>query len=160
MGIVYTLMPGSIAYNFLFWFLTLGTCTSGSFFIFKWPGLYRPDAYIVNGKPGTGETDFEQIATFVFGLVYLTPIVGFIYAHVEGSKSARRAAAIAPMLYHFGSTYGVLCVFGAYLNPLVAKVFDAAAMHLVMGVLFLVNFIWAFDNDDSDDSYSSLKKVN
>ena len=71
-----------------------------------------PHVYIVNGKPGTGKTDFEIIATFVFALVYLAPQAGVVYAQYEGSKSAKKASLISPMIYHFASTYGIFFVFG------------------------------------------------
>ena len=59
-------------------------------FLFKIDGIYRPDAYIVNGSPGTGETGFEVLATYVFALVYLAPIAGVAYAHFfERTASSR-----------------------------------------------------------------------
>ena len=138
-------------YTFLFWFLTIGTCSSGSAFIFKTPGWYHPDAYLVNGMPGTGKTDFEITATFVFALVYLTPIFGFVHAHYEGTASARRSASIAPMLYHLGSTLGVLFIFGDYLNPEVAPISLAAGMHAVMAILFVAMYFMAFDEPKKEE---------
>ncbi len=49
------------------------------------------------------------------------------------------------MLYHFGSTLGVLFVFGDYLNPEVAPISLAAGMHAVMAILFFAMYFMAFD---------------
>jgi hypothetical protein len=122
----------------LFWFLALTTCVSGFAFLFKIPGVYRPDAYIVDGAPGTGQTGFEKVATFVFACVYLAPISGVIHAYfdAENQNAAMRSASMAPMVYHIMSFLGVYFVFGEYLNPALASVDSAAAMHGVYAVLF------------------------
>ena len=105
-------------------------------FLFRIPGLYHPDAYIVNGAPGTGETSLEVIATYVFGLVYLVPIFGVVHAQfVEGTGAARRSAAVAPLLYHTLSVVGIDFVFGLHLNPAMTSMHAAAAIG-VYGVLF------------------------
>lgn len=117
-------------YTTLFWFITVTTAISGGLgFLLKLPGFYKPDAYLINGRPATGTTPFEQTATFVFALVYLTPLVGMAYAHVEGSAGARRAAALVPLAYHAASVFGVLFVFPHDLNPAVAPLAFAAAIH-------------------------------
>ena len=130
----------------LFWFVTVTTAISGSAFLFKIKGIYTPDAYFVNGKPGTGRTDFEIIATFVFAMVYLTPIAGVVHAYIEGTASAMRSAVIAPMLYHIGSVFGILFVFGKYLNPEKAPLPAAVGMHLVYGLLFCLMYYLASDD--------------
>ncbi|CAJ1397708.1 unnamed protein product [Effrenium voratum] len=136
------------AYPALFYFLTATTLMSGvGGFLLKLKDFYRPDAYIVEGKPGTGTTPFEIIATYVFGLVYVVPQLGCIHAHfVERTRSARRSACVAPMAYHFMSVYGVLCVFEDGLNPIVAPKSAAAGMHLVFGLLFLLMYALARDD--------------
>ena len=121
----------------LFWFVTITTCISGLGFLFRIPGIYTPDAYLVNGKPGTGNTDFEILATYVFAIVYLAPIAGLVHAHFEGTASARRSAAVAPMIYHVASTFGVLYIFGRSMNPAVAPQSTAAGMHVVYSALFM-----------------------
>jgi hypothetical protein len=131
----------------LFWFTTVTTCISGSAFLFKIPSLYRPDAYLVDGIPATGTTDFETVATFCFACVYLVPIFGLIHAHlIERTASARRSAATAPMLYHCMSTYGVLFVFSKGLNPEVAPLSTAAGMHIIYGILFAIMYYIAQDD--------------
>ena len=45
---------------------------SGLGFLLEIPGWYQPQVYLVSGKPGTGETDFEVIGTCVIAMVYST----------------------------------------------------------------------------------------
>lgn len=121
---------------------------SGFGFLFKIPGLYHPEAYIVNDEPGTGNTGFEKTATFVFACVYLTPIAGVIHAFFSFSDVAMRSASIAPMLYHVMSFFGVYFVFGQYLNPALTSIHTAAAMHGVYAILFGILY-WTATGDDS-----------
>jgi hypothetical protein len=138
-----------LLYELLFWFTTLGTFSSGLGFLFKrWS--YTPQVYMVNGQPGTGTTDFEVIATFVFALVYLAPIAGLIHAQIQGAASAKRSALIAPMLYHFGSVIGAIFIFGQYLNPAMTSPQSAALVHGVMGALFLTMYATAENTRSSD----------
>jgi hypothetical protein len=63
-----------------------GSCWSprsrvvGLGFLLKMESIYRPDAYLLGTadalSPGTGRTPFEELATFVFGLVYVVPLLG------------------------------------------------------------------------------------
>ena len=129
---------------------------SGFGFLFHVDRLgWTPDAYMVNGKPGTGLTDFETVAHFVFALVYLVPIAGVLHAHYEGTASARRSACVAPLLYHTASVYGCVTAFGPALNPAVATIPVAASMHAVYGVLFALLYWLA--HDDLDDSKQKVK---
>lgn len=131
----------------LLWFTTVTTLISGSAFLFKIPSLYRPDAYLIDDRPATGTTSFETVATFVFGCIYLVPVFGLMHAHlVERTASARRSATIAPMMYHFMSTFGVLFVFPESLNPEVAPLSTAAGMHMCYGILFAVMYYIAQDD--------------
>ena len=138
----------SVFGSVLCWFLIVTTCMSGFGFLFKIPGLYHPDAYIVNDEPGTGNTGFEKIATYVFACVYLTPIAGVIHAFFSDSNPAMRSASISPMLYHIMSFFGVYFVFGQYLNPAMASIHTAAAMHGVYAILFGLLY-WTAIADDS-----------
>jgi hypothetical protein len=142
----------SVFASVLFWFVTVTTCMSGFGFLFKIPNLYHPNAYIVNDAPGTGQTGFEKIATFVFACVYLAPIAGVVYGYFIGSNAALRSACIAPMLYHVMSFFGVYFVFGEYLNPEMTTIHGAAAMHGVYAVLFGVLFWTATGEEDSSSS--------
>ena len=135
-------------YTALFWALSAASLSSGLLgFGLKLPGFYRPDAYLIGprGSAGDGTTPFERCATFVFAVVYVGPLVGMGYAHVEGSRSARRAAAFMPLVYHAASVYGVLCAFPDALNPAVAPLWPAAAMHGVTAALFALMWYAAED---------------
>lgn len=128
-------------YTTLFYFTTGTTLLSGGLgFLLKLKAFYKPDAYLIGPRealaPGTGETPFETLSTFVFGVMYCGPLVGMAYAHLEGSAAAKRAAALMPLVYHTASVLGVLRVFPAALNPAVAPLPAAAAMHAVYAGLF------------------------
>ena len=137
-------------YTSLFYFTTGTTLLSGGLgFLLKLPAFYKPDAYLLGPRgalaPGTGGTPFEELATFVFGTIYCGPIVGMVYAHFEGSAAAKRAACLMPLVYHAVSVLGVLRVFPAALNPAVAPLPAAAAMHGVYALLFSALFYAAAD---------------
>ena len=141
---------GAALYTCLFAFTTATTLLSGGLgFLLKLPAFYRPDAYLIGARgalaAGTGETPFEVLATFVFGTMYVGPLVGMVYAHVEGSAAAKRAACLMPLIYHAASVVGVLRVFPAALNPAVAPLTSAAAMHAVYAGLFAALFYAATD---------------
>jgi hypothetical protein len=140
----------SALYTALFYFTTGTTLLSGGLgFLLKLPAFYKPDAYLIGPRdalaPGTGETPFEQLSTYVFSIVYLGPLVGMAYAHLEGSAAAKRAACLMPLVYHAASVLGVLRVFPAALNPAVAPLPAAAAMHAVYAGLFGALFYAATD---------------
>jgi hypothetical protein len=132
--------------------------SGGLGFLLKISGIYRPDAYMIIGydgiiAPGTGDTPFEICATYVFAIVYLGPLVGMVYAQIEGSKVAKRASIMMPLVYHIASTVGVLYVFPHALNPHVASLSMAAGMHVVYAALFALLWYYA---DDSKLSNSSI----
>lgn len=141
-----------LLYTVLFYFLTLTTALSGGLgLLLKWAAIYRPDAYYVGAagsqRVGTGSTPFEVLATFVFGLIYVLPLLGMVYAHWQGSAAAKRAAGLTPLAYHAASVYGVYIVFPDALNPAVAPLPAAAAQHAVYAVLFAL-LLWAAEDDD------------
>jgi heme A synthase len=133
--------------------------SGGLGFLLKIPGIYRPDAYMISTgydgiiAPGTGGTPFEICATYVFAIIYLGPLVGMVYAHIEGSKVAKRASIMMPLVYHISSTMGVLFVFPHALNPHVASLTMAAGMHVFYAVLFAL--LW-YSADDSKLSKTSI----
>ncbi len=136
-------------YTTLFYFTAGTTLLSGGLgFLLKLPAFYRPDAYLVGPHtalaPGTGETPFEMLSTYVFGIVYCGPLVGMAYAHLEGSAAAKRAACLMPLVYHAASAVGLLR-FKAALNPAVAPLPTAVGMHVVYAGLFAALFYAATD---------------
>jgi hypothetical protein len=137
-------------YNVLFFFTTGTTLLSGGLgFLLKLPAFYKPGAYLICPRgalvPGRGDTPFEELSTFVFGVMYVGPLVGMAYAHMEGSAAAKRAACLMPLIYHAASVLGVLRVFPAALNPAVAPLPAAAAMHAVYAGLFAALLFAAAD---------------
>ena len=137
-------------YTALFYFTTGTTLLSGGLgFLLKLPAFYKPDAYLIGPVgalvPGTGETPFEKLSTFVFGTMYVGPLVGMVYAHFEGSAAAKRAACLMPLVYHAASVLGVLRVFPSALNPAIAPLPAAAGMHAVYAGLFAALFFAATD---------------
>ena len=73
-------------------------------------------------------------------------IAGLVHAHFEGTASARRSAAVAPIIYHLASMFGVLYIFGRGLNPAVAPQSTAAGMHGVYSALFVWLYYLASDD--------------
>jgi hypothetical protein len=76
-----------LLYTSLFWIISVTTCMSGGLgFLLKIPNFYHPDVYLVGHemRPGTGTTAFEEVATLVFGLIYVGPLVGMLFAHIQG----------------------------------------------------------------------------
>jgi hypothetical protein len=155
-------------YTRLYWFCAITTLMSGGLgFLLKVPGIYRPDAYLVvtassdGGRdallvPGTGTTPFEACATYVFAIVYLGPLFGMAYAHLQGTMAAKRAAIMMPLVYHVTSTIGVICVFPHALNPAVAPIGSAAGMHAFYALLFAA--LWYYAEDDPVSSTGSYRR--
>lgn len=140
----------ALLYTCLFWFLFVTTLMSGGLGFFgKLSSIYRPDAYLIGPLSeltvGTGTSPFEELSTFVFGIVYVGPLVGMLYAHLDGSASSKRAASLMPLVYHASSVVGVLFVFPHALNPAVAPLASAAAMHGVYAALFALLF-WSAED--------------
>ena len=135
-----------VLYAPLFYLIVVTTAMSGGLgFLLQLPSFYRPDAYLVGDAAGTGGTPFERCATYVFGLIYVLPLVGMIFAHAEGSAAARRAAVLMPLLYHAASVFGVLYIFPDALNPDVAPLPMAAGMHAVYTLLCAALF-WSVED--------------
>ena len=144
----------SILYNSLYYFTTATTLLSGGLgFLLKIPAFYRPDAYLIGSELsiGTGKTPFEVLATYVFGIIYVGPLIGMTYAHIEGSAAAKRAAALMPFIYHSASIMGVLKIFPQALNPAVAPLTSAAGMHVVYAILFGL-LIWSAEDSEINNA--------
>lgn len=151
-------------HNGLYWVLIVTTFLSGGLgFLFKIDGFYNPDAYLVYNAqgqllPGDGTTPFEVCATFVIAIAYVGPLVGMMYAKWQGSKAAKQAAAIFPMLYHASMIPGVLWVFPQALDPVKAPLGAAAAMHVVYAGLFGWLIYTAEDTDGAPPAVLNNKR--
>lgn len=140
-------------YTSLFWFVTMTSLLSGFFgFLCKIPFLYYPQVYLIgdiaNQRPGNGSTPFERLATFVFGLIYVLPMLGMFYAHFHKGSTAitKRAALIMPWAYHIASTYGIFFVFPDALNQDFTSLGNAAMQHAFYAVLFSILFMACEDS--------------
>jgi hypothetical protein len=70
--------------------------------------------------------------------MYLTPLAGMLYAHYEGSGASKRAAVLAPLVYHVASVFGIIYVFPDGLNPIIAPLELAAGTHVFYAIVLLV----------------------
>lgn len=104
-------------------------CTIGIGLLFKIPGLYRADNFIVNGKPGDGTDDFEKIATTAFGACYFAQLIGIVYSHSIWSRNAKQATILCPMVYHLIGALTGITNKGRGLNPKVASKTSVATFH-------------------------------
>ena len=134
----------------LFFSLTLMHFSTGFGFLFKIPDMYYPEAYIVNGKPGDGTSEFENLARIPFGLCYISPFVGLIYAHISGSRHAKQSSILCPIVYHLISTFGCIFLFNDALNKQFASIYFASGMHLAMLFLCSLYFWIATDSHHHD----------
>ena len=142
----------SLVYNGLFWFVFVTTLMSGGLgFLLKVPNFYFPNVYLIGPKEeltvGTGTTPFEILASYVFGIVYVGPLVGMLFAFYEGSAAALRASLLMPLVYHTASIFGVLWVFPHAMNPAMTTLASAAGMHAFYAVLLCILFVAAKDAD-------------
>ena len=63
-------------------------------------GYYYPATWLVDGKPGTGETGIERLLEFVFGLWYTGSITGVLITYFFSTPAAVQGALISPLFYH------------------------------------------------------------
>jgi len=142
----------TIIHNGLFWFLTVTTLMSGGLgFLLKIDAFYNPDVYLVYNSqgdllPGDGTTPFEVCAHYVIGIAYVGPILGMLYAKLEGSAAAKKAASVFPLAYHCSMIPGVVLVFSHALDQEKAPLGAAVSMHALFAALFYV-FYQTAEND-------------
>merc|ERR1712110_419342 len=104
---------------------------------------YNPAAFLVNGKPGSGDTGIEKLLEAVFAGWYLSSIVGVLLAYNFSNRSSVKFTLICPLMYHVMSTY--MGVFHAgdwgVCNIAVQPSRGIAIFHGVMTLLFGYLFI-------------------
>ena len=130
------------AYQVVIWPLVVMQIMSGFGLMFQLEAIYRPDVYIVClGSPGSGNTPFERLAAFTFGLLYVLPMLAVAGVEfIRGTKkTARRAVLMTPILYHAISGYGVYFVFYDAINPSVSLL-QASGMHIIFSIFFGIAF--------------------
>merc|ERR1712066_1045263 len=102
---------------------------------------YKPETFIVDGKPGTGESPIEKLLESVFAGWYISSILGVILAYFL-SKQSLKFTLICPMLYHVMSTYMASFHIQDWgvCNEAVGSYKRVAGFHGVMSVLFVYLF--------------------
>jgi len=64
-------------------------------------GVYNVDSWMVDGKPGTGNTPIEQLLGLIFSLWYLASIIPVTLCYLSGSSNGLKVAILTPFFYHF-----------------------------------------------------------
>ena len=101
---------------------------------------YKPETFIVDGKPGTGESPIEKLLEAVFAGWYISSILGVILAYFL-SKQSLKFTLICPMLYHLVSVYGAFQMeeWGVC-NEAVGSYKRVVGFHGLMSVMFVYLF--------------------
>jgi len=107
---------------------------------------YNPAAFIVDGKPGTGNTGIEKLLEAVFAGWYLSSIVGVLLAYNFSNRSSVKFTLICPMIYHIMATYLGVFLVGDWgvcniTLPLNCSPRGMAIFHSFMTLLFGYLFI-------------------
>ena len=62
--------------------------------------MYNVDSWMVDGKPGTGNTPIEKFLAMVFACWYLASILPVILSYLSGSTRGLQFAILGPLFYH------------------------------------------------------------
>ena len=131
--------------------------TVGFGFFAKISAIDNPSAYMIGPlgkeKPGDGTTLIENLARIKAGILYTAPFIAVVYAELNGSKDAKRAAAICPILYHLCMTIELI-INADILNPKVMPVSTAVGGNLVFALLCCGLFYFAEDSPFFTDKTS------
>merc|ERR1712218_578837 len=102
---------------------------------------YNAATFMVDGKPGTGETPIEKLLEAVFSGWYISSILGVILAYFYSPKSLK-FTLICPMLYHLVSTYGATFLMPEWgvCNEAVGSYKRVVGFHGLMSVMFVYLF--------------------
>ena len=103
-------------------------------------GLYSNSSWMVNEKPGTGDTPIERLLSMIFSLWYLGSILPVIMAQRSGSSTAMQWAILAPLFYHILVTINFY-LFGdgwKAINKQRASSVKIAAIHAFLTAVCLV----------------------
>ena len=96
------------------------------------------DNFLINGKPGTGQTPIEKLLAGVFSTWYLGSIAGVIWAHYTSVTIARQAAIVVCAIYHIKSTIQIYLStdkdFAAAFNPEKLTKDKVLKLHSVLSV--------------------------
>ena len=64
-------------------------------------GVYDVGTWMVDGKPGTGNTPIEQLLGVIFSCWYLAGIIPVMLCYFSGNSKGLKVAILAPFFYHF-----------------------------------------------------------
>lgn len=92
---------------------------------------------MVDGKPGTGDTPLEKFLALVMACWYLASIFPVILAHMYDSVSAKQAAILGPLFYHFAISINAFLYMGIWnlLNPESLSNNAVVMLHAFLGVI-------------------------
>ena len=62
--------------------------------------MYNSESWLVNGKPGTGETPLERLLSIIFGCWYLASSLPVVLAYLSDNDIARKFTILCPIIYH------------------------------------------------------------
>ena len=97
-------------------------------------GIYNVDAWMVDGKPGTGSTPVEKMLALIFALWYLASILPVILMYFSGSRIGLQVAILGPLFYHLMiSVNGFLFLESfAVCNPAVTTSNRIGVIHAIL----------------------------
>ena len=96
--------------------------------------------WMVDGKPGTGETPIEKLLDMIYSMWYVASILPVIMAQMSSSSTAMQWAIMAPLFYHifiainaykFGDSWKVI-------NPQHSSSKKIASIHTFLTAVCLV----------------------
>ena len=103
------------------------------------------DNFLINGKPGTGQTPIEKLLAGVFSTWYLGSIAGVIWAHYTSVTIARQAAVVVCAIYHIKSTIQIYLAtdkdFAAAFNPEKLTKDKVLKLHSVLSVACILVYL-------------------
>ena len=125
----------------LAWSLTAYHLSLGLSAFLKLPPVWKPGFIMIGAsgseKPGVGDTGIESYISAYTGIANFAPFIAVIYGQISGSREAKRAASIFPILYHLALGLRLLLFNsdGHGLNPEIAPLSVAAGGHISFGII-------------------------
>ena len=103
-------------------------------------GLYKVDTWMVDGKPGTGNTPIEKLLALIFALWYIASIFPVIAAYIYGSRSGKRVAILGPLFYHIAISINGFLFLDDVCNPEATSATQIAVIHAVLAIVCFIIF--------------------
>ena len=102
--------------------------------------MYLVDTWMVDGKPGTGNTPVEKLFSLIFALWHLASILPVMLTYISGSTTGKRVAILAPLFYHVSLSIHSFLFFDSMkvCNPLRTSANFAGVAHAVLSVVCLI----------------------